>query len=311
MNNLYINNIDLNLLTVFEAVMYSGNTTRAASRLGLTQSAVSHALKRLRILFGDPLFVRTPRGLAPTPVAQEIGTDIHAILKQVETILNREKDFSPHTSARRFVIGLSDYAAFVVLPDLLARLAVEAPYVTVTVKNTRHDAGIGMLEEDEAELIIGNFPAMPPHMRQTLLFYERFVVAGRSDHPGLAGKLTLRKYIGMDHLQISTLSYPNGYVDAVLAKKGVQRKVAVTVPHFPPAPFLLPRTNLIATEPSRLLEPMREALDLVLVEPPFAIPRFAVTLNWHSRYYREPGQQWLRWVIESLYDCESPALSQS
>lgn len=301
MSNFNIGNIDLNLLTVFDAVMEEGTTTRAAARLGLTQPAVSHALKRLRAILGDPLFVRTPRGMTPTPAALEMASGVHAALGQMRALLGRERGFSPAKSTRRFVIGLSDYASFAILPCLLDRLAAEAPGVSVSVKNTGHGEGMTMLENDAVEMIAGNFPPMPPHFRRRTLFRDGFLVAGRAGHPELAGKLSMKRYLGLEHLQISTRGNPHGYVDAVLDRKGVERRVKVTVPHFLSAPFLLLRTDLVATEPRRLLEPVREVLGLVLMEPPFAIPRFAVTLDWHSRYDNDAGHAWLRGVIESLF----------
>lgn len=301
MKNFNISNIDLNLLTVFDAVMEDGNTTRAAARLGLTQPAVSHALKRLRTLMGDALFVRTPRGMTPTPTAREMAPGVRAALEQMEALFRRERGFSPGKSTRRFVVGLSDYASFAILPGLLDRLATEAPGVSLSVKNTSHGEGAAMLDGDDVELIVGNFPPMPPHLRRQTLFRDGFLIAGRSGHPGLARKMTMKKYLNLDHLQISTRGDPYGYVDAILDRKGLRRSVKVTVPHFLSAPFLLRRTDLIATEPRRLLEPMREMLSISLAKPPFAIPQFTVTQNWHSRYDGDAGHSWLRSVLESLY----------
>lgn len=302
MNKTNISNIDLNLLTVFDAVMQCGNTTHAAKRLGLTQPAISHALKRLRVVLDDPLFVRTPRGMTPTPTALELAPAIDTMLRQVEALFNREKAFIPENSTRQFVVGLSDYASFVVLPRLLEMLALEAPAVSLLVKSTCHSEGMAMLEEDAAELIIGNFPTMPPHLQQEELFRESFLCAGRSGHPAFGGKLTTKRYVGLEHLQISTRGEPQGYVDAVMAKKGLTRTIKVTVPHFLTAPFLLQSSDLVATEPRRLLEPMREILGLSIAEPPFAIPCFRVTQNWHSRYDCDGGHVWLRNYVKKVVE---------
>lgn len=300
MNNVNISSIDLNLLAVFDAVMKCRTTTRAAECLGLTQPAISHALKRLRILFNDPLFVRTPRGMMPTPTAVELAHDVSSLLRQAEALFNREKAFVPGTSKRQFVVGLSDYASFVVLPGLLGRLAVDAPGVSLAVKSTCHSEGTAMLEEGGAELIIGNFPSMPPHLRREVLFQESFLCAGRSGHPGLTGKLTIKRYTELEHLQISTRGEPHGYVDAVMNKRGLARTIKVTVPYFLTAPFLLRHSNLVLTEPRRLLEPMRKILGLVVVEPPFAIPCFTVTQEWHSRFDCDAGHMWLRDMIRKV-----------
>src|SRR5690606_22381596 len=126
MNKIHLYGVDLNLLVVFDALVAERHATRAAERIGLTQPAVSHALNRLRALFGDPLFVRSPRGMTPTSLAQEIAPSVRSILEQVEGVLRGQRAFDPAESTRQFVVGLSDYAAFVLLPRLIARLDHEA-----------------------------------------------------------------------------------------------------------------------------------------------------------------------------------------
>ena len=297
MNKIHLANIDLNLLTVFDAVMLERNTTRAALRVGLTQPAVSHALGRLRVLFGDALFVRSPHGMVPTPLAEEMAPRVRHMLEQIEGLLAREKGFTPRVSSRRFVVGLSDYAALVLLPPVMGALAAEAPAVSLVVKNTAHGTGLAMLDDGNVQLAAGNFPMPPAHMREELLYRERFVCAMRKGHPVLSGKLTLKRYLGCEHLQVSTAGTPYGCVDAALAGGTAGRLVKVTVAHFLAAPLLLEETDLIATEPERLFAPFIGRLRLALAKPPFAVPDFSVTQLWHSRYDDDPGHVWLRSVF--------------
>lgn len=298
MNIIHMANMDLNLLTVFDAVMSERNATRAAERIGLTQPAVSHALRRLRVLFGDELFVRSPRGMIPTPLAEEMAAPVRDMLARVQDLLAREKRFNPRESSRRFVVGLSDYATLALLPRIMGTLAAEAPAVTLTVKNTGHDAGHAMLDGGGAELIAGNFPEPPPHMRSELLFTEGFVCAARAGHPILSKRLTLKRYLAAEHLQVSTSGNPHGYVDDILDGMGVRRVVKVTVGHFLAAPLLLENTDLVATEPRRLFLPFRRRLPLELASPPFALPEFEVTQVWHSRHDGDAGHAWLRGVVQ-------------
>lgn len=300
MNEIHLSNIDLNLLTVFDAVMRERNATRAAERIGLTQPAISHALNRLRTVLGDPLFVRTPKGMVPTPRAAELAPPIASMLEQVTSLLNRGKDFVLGQSRRRFLLGLSDYASFVALPALMERVRAAAPGIALTVKNVGHGDGLARIEEGGVELIVGNFPEPPPHIRREVLFHEGFVCAGREGHPGMGRTLTMKRYLALEHLQVSTRGDPHGYVDDVLDKMRLRRDVRVTVGHFLAAPFLLERSDLIATEPERLLSPLRKKLGLVLAKPPFSIPSFEVTQCWHARHDCDPGHAWLRGQVVEL-----------
>lgn len=300
MKTVHLANIDLNLLVVFDALVAEGHATRAAERIGLTQPAVSHALNRLRALFGDPLFVRSPRGMIPTPLAQDIGPSVRAILEQVETVLLGGRAFDPSESTRQFVLGLSDYAAFVLLPRLTARLDREAPRVSLVVRNTSRSVGLPMLEDGGVELIAGNFPEPPTHMREEMLYEEDFICAGRGDHSYLDGTIDLDRYLSLRHLQVSMKGSPSGYVDAVLAGKGLKRNVAVTVGHFLMAPMLVDASDLVATEPRRLFAPLAGRLPLRLFPPPLDIPSFRVVQTWHARHDADPGHQWLRRVLREV-----------
>lgn len=300
MNSVYLANIDLNLLVVFDALIAEGHATRAAERVGLTQPAVSHALKRLRTLFGDPLFVRAPRGMVPTALAQDIAPSVRSILEQVEGVLLGGRLFDPAESTRQFALGLSDYAAFVLLPRLTARLDREAPGVSLTVRNTSRSVGLPMLEDGAVELIAGNFPEPPAHMREELLYEEDFICAGRGDHSALDGKIDLERYLSLRHLQVSMKGNPRGYVDAVLNEKGLRRNVTMTVGHFLMAPILVDASDLVATEPRRLFAPLAGRLSLKLFSPPIDIPPFRVVQTWHARHNADPGHQWLRRVLREV-----------
>ena len=285
---------------VFDALIAEGHATRAAERIGLTQPAVSHALNRLRALFGDPLFVRSPRGMVPTSLAQDIAPNVRSILEQVEGVLRGGRAFDPAASTRQFVLGLSDYAVFVLLPRLTARLDQEAPGVSLVVRNTSRSVGLPMLEDGTVELIAGNFPEPPTHMREELLYEEDFICAGRGDHPNLGEPLDLDRYLALRHIQVSMKGNPSGYVDAVLAEKGLKRNVAVTVGHFLMAPMLVDASDLVATEPRRLFTPLAGRLPLRLFPPPIDIPLFRVVQTWHSRHDADSGHQWLRRILREV-----------
>lgn len=300
MKKIYLASVDLNLLVVFDALVAEGHATRAAERIGLTQPAVSHALNRLRALFGDPLFVRASRGMVPTPLAQDMAPSVRSILEQVEGVLLGRRVFEPVESTRQFTLGLSDYAAFVLLPRLTARLDREAPGVSLIVRNTSRSVGLPMLEDGLVELIAGNFPDPPTHMHEELLYEEDFICAARGDHSGLDGIVYLDRYLSLRHLQVSMKGKPRGYVDAVLAEQGLKRTVAVTVGHFLMAPMLVDASDLVATEPRRLFAPLAGRFPLKLFPPPIDIPSFRVVQTWHARHDADPGHQWLRRVMREV-----------
>jgi DNA-binding transcriptional LysR family regulator len=186
MQRINLRAVDLNLLVVFDAVMSERSVTRAAERLHLTQPAVSHALSRLRATFADPLFVRTPAGLEPTAPALRLAGRIAVVLDEIGSILTPGGGFDPATSTRCFTIGMSDYAAFVILPKLAARVRQAAPLAQLVVRHTSHDHGLAALDGGVAELIVGAFPPAPARFAATLLFKEGFLCAARRGHPAMA-----------------------------------------------------------------------------------------------------------------------------
>lgn len=300
MNRINLAKVDLNLLVVFDALLAERHVTRAAAKIGLTQPATSHALKRLRVLFDDPLFVRSSHGMLPTPAALEAEPAIRSVLAQISDVLHTERSFAPARSDRQFVLGLSDYAALVLLPRLTARLDAEAPGVTLLIRSTSHTIGHAMLDDGSVELIAGNFPAPPPHVREELLYEEDFLCACRDDHAAVADPPDLDRYLALRHLHVSTKGRTHSYVDAALAEKGLTRHVAATVGHFLMAPVLAGSSTLVATEPRRLLEALADRLALKLFEPPVDIPTFEVVQAWHARHEADPGHVWLRRLLKEL-----------
>ena len=300
MQEINLAGVDLNLLVLFDALMAERNVTRAASRVGLTQPAASHALTRLRGLFKDPLFVRTPKGMVPTTLAVKAAGPIRSALDQIRDVLTSEQAFDAAQSDRIFMIGLSDYAAFLLLPGLLERIESHAPNVRLVVRNTNHTSGLSMIDAGDVELIVGNFPDPPQHMSEDFLYLEEFVCAGRRDHPDLNDNLDIETYLGLRHLHVSLKGEPQGYLDDIIRSRGFHRNVVVTVGHFLVAPFLLASTDAIATEPRRILEPLGMQLNLKLMRPPIDIPPFKVTQIWHKRYDTDQGHKWLRNLAQEV-----------
>ncbi len=299
MNMLHDANIDLNLFPVFAAVMAERNATRAAARLGLTQPAVSHALARLRHIYGDPLFVRTPRGLVPAPAAVDLAPVVEAMLGQARLALGRQHGFAPATATRRFVVGMSDYAAAVVLPPVTRELFRLAPGVTIVAKPTSSATGHAMLDAGEVELIAGSFPPPPSHLAEEELFRETFSCALARTNPLARKRWDLDRYCSGQHLQVSSMAESFGYVDRELERMGRERTVKLTVTDFLLAPVIAAESNLVATEPSRLFSQALNGKRLIVRKPPFPIPGFPVVQAWHRRQQADPGLAWLRGLFRS------------
>lgn len=290
--------VDLNLLVVFDALMTEQHVTRAADKVGLSQPATSNALARLRSLFDDPLFIRTPTGMQPTPKAVALADPIQQVLLQIQTTLNCSTTFAPQTSDRIFTIGTTDYVEFILLPKLMTLLQAIAPYVRIQIRAADRQQSPKWLDDGVIDLAIGLFSRASSWQIKQVLFHDRFVGVARRDHPHLAETVTLEAYLTAAHLLVT----PNqedmvGWIDQVLEQQGLKRHVAIAVPHFLVAPFVLAQTDLIATLAERVALNYTQALDLRVFSLPFDAGGFDISLLWHSKNDSDPAHQWLRQVV--------------
>ena len=295
-----LRSLDTTALLVFDTLMEEGSVSRTALRLGMTQSAVSHALNRLRNVWHDPLFVRGSGRMEPTQRALALAPGIAAALSELRTLLRREQDFDPETNRRRFVIGMSDYAASVFLPALTARCAETMDRITFLVRHTSRAIGFDMLDRGEVECLVGNFPSAPKRMRQQVLFHDRFVCALAAENPLACSTLTLEDYLSAQHLHVSLAGEPQGLPDRFLARLGHRRQVALTLGHFLVLPQVLAASSLIATEPRSVVEPFADSYNLKLSKPPFAVEDFAFSTVWLGRSDGDPGLAWLTSLFSSI-----------
>lgn len=299
--------IDLNLLVALQALLTERHVTRAAARMGLTQPAMSHALARLRETLGDPLLVRTKTGLQLTPRAVALVEPLARVLAGAGELLAPPQGFDPKTSTRRFRIATSDYMEIVLMPALLELLGREAPGLDVVL--VRHAGkGVDQIEDGTADLIM-----IPPDRldrRSAAIFAQRilaekFVCVVRVDHPRIAKSakaLTLDRYVELPHVLVSPSGGGAGIVDDALAKVGKTRRVAVVVPHFLVAPFLVERTDLVLTLAARIARSLAPAVNLRSLAPPpeLDLPGFEIRLLWHERDHADPAHTWLRERIAAV-----------
>lgn len=287
--------IDLNLLVALEALLGERHVTRAAARLGLSQSATSHALARLRRLLGDPLLVRDGQSLVPTVRAAALAPRLSEALGSLRAALAPPAAFDPATARRRFTIGLADYAQFVLLPPLLARLSEAAPYVDLVAR----DYAAGQLGELDFTVapdrsVMRADPLAGPALRARRLFRERYVCVARRGHPKIGKKLDLATFVALPHAFIAPRGTPGGVVDEALAERGLTRRVALMIQHFLVAPYAIAGSDLVITLAERLALAFVERLPLVIHEPPLPLPQFTMQLYWHERHHLDPAHRWLR-----------------
>lgn len=288
--------LDLNLLVTLMVLLDEGSVTGAARRLGVTQSAVSHKLKRLREEFDDPLFVSGKHGLIATERALALAEPLRDALDRLAATVADEQPFDPATAERQFVLSGADIFEFIGLPRVLELIAREAPKLSLVVTARQLDL-YERMERGEVHFAFGpGFPAKAG-LRQQKLAEEPFVVMGRADHPLLRRKLSLDAYLKAEHVLIAPQGRPGGFVDDALARLGKARRVAVQVGHFAPAPFLVARTDLLLTAPISLFRQAAEHLALRMRPVPLELPPAPTLVAWHERLDRDPGHRWFRAAV--------------
>ncbi|WP_285405064.1 LysR family transcriptional regulator [Luteibacter sp. ME-Dv--P-043b] len=291
MNNA-LRRLDLNLLVTLDALLVEHSVTRAAVRLHLSQPSVSVQLARLREIFGDPLLLPGPRGMRPTARADEVREPLRLALAALEQAVAPARPFDPARSDRTWRIAAFDYSEFTVLLPALAELRAMAPAMRLAVMQSAPAQVARRAEQGDIDLAFLIGSEASPDLRCRPLFTERYVLAGRADHPQLKRRPTLAQFCKLDQVIVSPDGGGfQGATDAVLAERGMHRRVVLSVPHFLFMSAVLASTDLVAMVPSRLV---RGNAMLRVVEPPVDVPGFDMLMLWPERVHRDPGHQWLR-----------------
>jgi DNA-binding transcriptional LysR family regulator len=285
--------LDLNLLKTFVALLDEGSVTRAAERLALTQPAVSGMLQRLRENFDDPLFVRTRRGITPTPRALALAEPLRRVLGEVDAML-KPPLFDPASAVFTLRLAATDYALRAVVTPFIAALRRQAPRVRVAVLPIDDARVLDQLERGELDIALTTPDMTPVGLHSRVLFEERYICALRHDHPDAAGPMTLERFCALDHALVSSGGSFSGVTDAALALLGRSRNVVLSVPGFLALPDVLRASDLVAVVPRRLVCAPE---GLALLEPPLAIPGFSKNAVWHARSDSDPALRWARELL--------------
>ncbi|MBA1146019.1 LysR family transcriptional regulator [Ectothiorhodospiraceae bacterium WFHF3C12] len=295
-----ISDLDLNLLTVFDAVYTERSITRAADNLGMSQPAVSNALGRLREAVGDPLFIRVGRGVAPTARAQQLAGPLRRALDTIQHTLSEQWLFDYASAEHHFRIAMSDYGDAVILPKLLDWLSRAAPGVSLSVIPVSELDLPGEMRAGHVDLAVGNLEFLEAHSRTERLLEESFVTVVRADHPQIRDNLTLRQYASTPQVHVMHPSRGSPLVDRELAAHGLERRIAVRVSSFMAVPVIVAESDLIATLPLRLARSFAGIMGLRLLDPPVSLGSVSINQYWHPRTDRDPANQWLREAVRII-----------
>lgn len=301
-----LHEVDLNLLVVFQRLLAERRVSKVAGQLGLSQPAVSNALARLRRQFGDELFLRTPSGMSPTPLAEQMAEPVSQALAMLHAGINPRGTFDPAREERAMTIGMTDIAEIDFLPALVERVRRDAPGITLsTVRNSAVNLRDEM-ESGKVDLAIGLLPQLKAGFFQRRLFTQRYVCLFRRGHPLDAKKVTLADFRAAEHLVVVSAGTGHGRVDELMRRAKVERRVRLTVPHFVSVGHILQATELVATVTERLAQRLAGPFGLSYVAHPVKLPEIAINLFWHARYHRSAANQWLRGTVVELYGAPAP-----
>lgn len=267
--------------------------TQAAEKLNMSQSAMSHALKRLRTVLNDPILIRTSqRQMEVTPYAREISSQVRQVLTDIQETLLATETFDPATAQEVFRIATSDYVEATLGATLLQQLMHEAPNMQVRISGLEKEAALAALDNDKIDLLIGSGLDLKHWHVQESLYQEEFVCVVQSDSS--LAELSLSDYVLRSHILVSLQDDFRGIGDLILEQQQQSRRVVWSTPHFMAVPFMLANSDCVALLPKRMAEQCAKAMGLKLVPPPINVTGFIVTMVWHQRYNNRPQHQWLR-----------------
>ena len=288
---------DLNLLGVFDVLMQEKHVGRTAKRLGLSQPAISHQMARLREMFDDPLFVRAPNGIIPTQVALDLETPLRESLAAISHLFDRAP-FDPQKAEGTVRLGTTDYVEQILLPVLLPKLEKAAPSVRLVTSPLRGRLpSVQMIEGQLDIAVAGFFGEIPAGFQSRMLFKDTFACAVRKNHPTVNKKLTLKKYLSLNHLLITLTGDLDGRVDQILRERGLKRNVIAGISNFITPGWVIAESDYILTAPKELLLRFAEYLPIKLFEPPLDLNPIEIVQVWHNRSDHDPLCRWFRSVL--------------
>jgi DNA-binding transcriptional LysR family regulator len=296
-----ISAIDLNLLVAFEALYLERSVTGAAQRIHIGQPAMSAALGRLRSLFADDLFIRVGREMKPTAKADAIAPQLLDALKIIRATLVELQPFNPDSAQKVFTIATSDYLANSLLPRILEILKTQAPQINLRLVTVEKESFVDLIENGEIEIAIGTFTNLPTYILQKKLFFEHFVGICRLGHPAIHnGTVSLDQFVAFPHALFTLRRDATGTIDESLAERGLQRRIALTVPYWFVLPRVIAASDLIAAIPSCLQNHFTHHYSLQSFEIPLKLSSWHISMVWSKLKDRDSANLWLRQTIQQI-----------
>lgn len=288
--------IDLNLLVVFDAVMQERNVTRAGQRLGLSQPAMSHALTRLRYMLKDDLFVRSPKGMLPTPRAEQLALPIRTALDGLQHSLEPIQ-FVPSKATRSFRVAVDNYSAIVLVGPMAGRIIKTAPEVTLEFRPSGTLSITDLLDRGELDLAIGSFPEQGERFSRLSLLEDDFVLVLRKGHPAAENReLSMETFAALSHLSISSVAYNTDFIDQALARRRLKRRIQLRAP-FLSAMRILVASDMVSVLQRRVAEELVRYRPLVIRVLPHSSPTLETAMMWPRWLDNQPAHRWLREVV--------------
>lgn len=291
---------DLNLLQTLDVLISEKSVSKAATRLGIGQPAMSAALARLRELFGDPILVRKGSGMQTTARANELAEPLRTTLAQLSALIQTPRSFNPADAGGTLKLSGGDYVGMTILPQLATRLADEAPRVDLRFRYLEKDRALEFLENDTLDFALMVVESLPTRYDSIALLDEGFTGAARQGHPLLKGVIDLRSFASFGHLLVTERGDDRGRIDEVLSGAGLTRRVVVTVPSAALVAAVLCKTDLITAVPTRVADRISKSDGITLFQPPLDLGRWTMRLVWSRRRTHEPALSWFRHLLADI-----------
>lgn len=296
-----LRDLDLNLLVVFNQMLLDRSASIAADKLGMSQPAVSNALRRLREALGDELFIRTSKGMEPTRYAMHLAEPVVYALSALQTALSRSESFDPQTSTRTFNLAMTDLGEMYFMPPLMDALSRLAPGIQIHTHRPNSGDLKSDMESGTVDLALGLMPMLQTGFFQKRLFRQRYVCMFRKGHPKASVPMTLEQFCTLEHVGVRAPNTGHGEIDTLLSRLGVERRIKLVVPHFIAVGHILQSTDLVATLPERFADRSKVPFELEVSPHPVALPEISISMFWHAKFNRDPDSVWLRRLISSLF----------
>ena len=297
----HLSRTDLNLFVVFDAIYTEGGVTEAARHLNLSQPAISHALARLRETFGDPLFVRQGRRLAPTPVARQMIGAVRQSLQSLRATLNKSTGFAPDVAKRRFTIGMRDLLESSLLPELVRRVRKTAPHIDLAIVKASRRGLEAELAAGAVDAAIDVLLPMSSDVRRLRVSTQPLKVLARRRHPRIDGKLSLKAYLAAEHIAVSARRRGQSLEDFELGRRGLERRIKLRCQHYFAAARVVSQTDLLCTTTDQVARVVGKLFQAQIHPFPLALADFDMFLYWHANVEDDPASQWLRrQIVESI-----------